>query len=102
MLICIHEKGSASRSDIVSKIGTTPRGVKGDNEMLSKAVQRDYLKKNGDFYSLQPEALAYVSDVVEIVDQKPKGNLVQSRIPNIWTNEMRNYESSLFAGKRGY
>ena len=102
VFVCLFEAGKMTLPEIVAKIGTTLRGEKGDKEMLLRACESNYLEKDGEYYLLQLDIFAYVEDVMDFAEKLPIQNLVQARTPNVYTKEMRGYEHSLFAGKRGY
>lgn len=102
MMAALFEHGTQTLEQVISVIGKTARGNKGNLEMMKRAVASGYITQNDDKYSLSFDAEAQVADVLETMRPKDTRNIVPSRVPNIFTSELRGYESKLFAGKRGY
>lgn len=102
MMAALFEHGTQTLDQIISVIGKTDRGAKGNTEMMKRAIASGYITKDGDKFRLADEAEAQIADVIETMRPKNEQILVPSRSHNIFSSELRNYESKLFAGKRGY
>jgi len=104
VLSCIYKNGDLSADEVVlamrkSQFKDTPSRIK---IILNDAVAHFYLYKRRERYFLSEEAEAYVADVQDIKDRKPKENLVASPYKNIWTPPISGYTANLFRNKRNY
>jgi hypothetical protein len=104
MLECFAQHGAMTIDEVIAEMGNiSHKSTKNAMQrMLNDAVAQNYLVKVGDRYELTQAIEAYVLDVMEFKNKKPKRHLVASPYRNIWTNEMVGYTASLYRNKRGY
>ena len=71
--------------------------------MLNDAIGYQFVTFIDGKYEIVDEVAAYIEDVNEILTvKKSTKEIVQPAYRNIFTPEMKNYDSKLFANKRGY
>ena len=103
LLTCLAENGEMTAEEVFTKVGKiNHRGLTGIARMLNDAVKYEYATKNGDKFEIVDEVAAYLEDVEEITKSKVIKDIVQPFSKNIFTPEMKQYDTKLFQNKRGY
>lgn len=97
-----YDNGESTVDEVIEKIGYVTAQAKRSRmlSVLAHMEKRNYLIKNGNYYSLTSELKAYVADVIDVMNMVPKKDLVLPAYRNPFTPEMKKYD--LFANKRGY
>ena len=103
LLVCLAQNGEMTAEEVFAKVGkVNHRGLAGIERMLNDAVGYEYLVKNDNKYEIVDEISAYIEDVEEVTTSKKVKDIVQPFSKNIFTPEMKQYDSKLFQNKRGY
>jgi hypothetical protein len=104
LLECIYELGGASYNDVLNEIGNiSSRGTPSEmTKFFNSALDSGYVYMVGNKYKVLPDVAAHIDSVLKMEgNYKPK-NLVQPAYRNIFTPELKGYETKLFRNKRGY
>lgn len=103
LLVCLAQNGEMSAEEVFAKVGkVNHRGLGGIERMLNDAVGYEYAIKIDDKYQIVDELISYIEDVEEVMTSKKVKDIVQPFSKNIFTPEMKQYDSKLFQNKRGY
>jgi hypothetical protein len=103
LLVCLAENGEMTVEEVFAKVGkVNHRGLAGIARMLNDAVKYEYLVKVDNKFEIVDEIAAYLEDVEEITKSKVAKDLVPAFSKNIFTPEMKQYDTKLFQNKRGY
>ena len=103
LLVCLAENGEMTSEEVFAKMGkVNHRGLAGIARMLNDAVKYEYVIKNDNKFEIVDEIASYLEDVEEVMSSKIIKDIVQPFSKNIFTPEMKQYDSKLFQNKRGY
>lgn len=104
LLECIYELGGATAQQVIEEIGniSSRNSTAEMNKFFSNALNNGYLYMVGDKYKVLPDVAAHIDSVLKMEgNYKPK-DVVQPAYRNVFTPEMKGYETKLFRNKRGY
>lgn len=104
LLECIYELGGATYAEVLQEIGNiSSRGSASEmNKFFTNAIEHGYLYTVGEKYKVTPDVAAHIDSVLKMEgNYKPK-NVVQPAYRNVFTPEMKIYDTKLFRNKRGY
>jgi hypothetical protein len=104
LLECIYELGGATYSDVIAEIGNiSHRGSAAEmNKFFNNALDNGYLYMVGDKYKVLPDVAAHIDSVLKMEGNYKAKDVVQPAYKNVFTPELKGYESKLFRNKRGY
>lgn len=103
LLVCLAQNNEMTAEEVFAKVGkVNHRGLGGIERMLNDAVRYEYAIKIDDKYQIVDELISYIEDVEEVMTSKKVKDIVQPFSKNIFTPEMKQYDSKLFQNKRGY
>ena len=104
LLECIYELGGATYADVIAEIGniSSRNSTAEMNKFFSNALNNGYLYMVGDKYKVLPDVAAHIDSVQKMEGNYKAKNVVQPAYKNVFTPEMKGYETKLFRNKRGY
>lgn len=104
LLECIYELGGATYADVISEIGniSSRNSTAEMNKFFNNALNNGYVYMVGDKYKVLPDVAEHIDSVLKMEGSYKQKDLVKPAYRNIFTPEMKVYESKLFKNKRGY
>jgi hypothetical protein len=104
LLECIYELGGATYADVIAEIGniSSRNSTAEMNKFFNNALNNGYVYMVGDKYKVLPDVAAHIDCVLKMEGNYKAKDVVQPAYRNVFTPEMKVYESKLFRNKRGY
>ena len=104
LLECIYELGGATYNDVLNEIGNiSSRGTPSEmTKFFNSALDSGYVYMIGNKYKVLPDVAAHIDSVLKMEGNYKAKDVVQPAYRNVFTPEMKGYETKLFKNKRGY
>lgn len=100
----LYEMNGATFEEVIAEVGyLSSRQTNHEmKKMFQALLDQGYAVKYNEKYKLTEDAFNYVVAVLKMEGTFKSKEVVQPAYKNVFTPEMKNYDSKLFANKRGY